>query len=64
MARLPHHKVRKSSRASYRVGAKDDGYTEFHGMDRDVMLKSLNVLVRRNKAQVFGSEDEKGVKFF
>lgn len=37
---------------------------EFHGMDSDVMLKSLNVLVKSGKAQIFGNEDEKGVKFF
>ncbi|GAM41582.1 ESCRT-II complex component [Talaromyces pinophilus] len=37
---------------------------EFHGMDSDVMLKSLNVLVKSGKAQVFGNDDEKGVKFF
>ena len=37
---------------------------EFHGMDPDVMLKSLNVLVKRGKAQVFGSDDQPGVKFF
>jgi ESCRT-II complex subunit VPS25 len=33
-------------------------------MDLDVMLKSLNVLVKRGKAQVFGNEDQQGVKFF
>ncbi|EAW10657.1 ESCRT-II subunit protein VPS25 [Aspergillus clavatus NRRL 1] len=37
---------------------------EWHGMDTDVMLKSLNVLVKRGKAQVFGSEGQEGVKFF
>ncbi|KAF4214940.1 hypothetical protein CNMCM8980_008831 [Aspergillus fumigatiaffinis] len=37
---------------------------EWHGMDADVMLKSLNVLVKRGKAQVFGSEGQEGVKFF
>lgn len=39
-------------------------FAEFHGMDLDVMLKSLNVLVKRGKAQVFGHEDQQGVKFF
>ncbi|KAI9827565.1 MAG: hypothetical protein M1832_004915 [Thelocarpon impressellum] len=38
--------------------------TEFYGMDRDVLLKSLGVLVKRGKAQVFGQEDQQGVKFF
>ena len=37
---------------------------EFHGMDPDVLQKSLHVLVRRGKAQVFGNEDQQGVKFF
>ncbi|KAH2306036.1 hypothetical protein KXV64_008916 [Aspergillus fumigatus] len=37
---------------------------EWHGMDADVMLKSLNILVKRGKAQVFGSEGQEGVKFF
>ncbi|PIG85522.1 ESCRT-II complex component (Vps25) [Aspergillus arachidicola] len=37
---------------------------EWHGMDVDVMMKSLNVLVKRGKAQVFGSEGQEGVKFF
>lgn len=38
--------------------------SEFHGMDPDVMLRSLNVLVKRGKAQVFGAEGQEGVKFF
>ena len=33
-------------------------------MDLEVLVKSLNVLVKRGKAQVFGEEDQKGVKFF
>ena len=37
---------------------------EFHGMDREVLQRSLGILVKRGKAQVFGSEDEQGVKFF
>ncbi|KAJ5190786.1 uncharacterized protein N7498_009771 [Penicillium cinerascens] len=37
---------------------------EFHGMDNDAMLKALNVLVKRGKAQVFGGEGQEGVKFF
>ena len=40
------------------------GLPEFHGMDNEAMLKSLNVLVKRGKAQVFGSEGSEGVKFF
>ena len=38
--------------------------SEWHGMDPDVMFKSLNVLVKRGKAQIFGSEGQEGVKFF
>ncbi|KAJ5595373.1 uncharacterized protein N7459_001581 [Penicillium hispanicum] len=34
------------------------------GIASDVMLKALNVLVKRGKAQVFGSEGQEGVKFF
>ena len=37
---------------------------EFHGMDPEVMLRSLSILVKRGKAQVFGSEGQEGVKFF
>ncbi|KAH8697496.1 putative ESCRT-II complex component [Talaromyces proteolyticus] len=37
---------------------------EFHDMDPEVMLKALNILVKRGKAQIFGGDDEKGVKFF
>jgi len=37
---------------------------EFHSMDPEVLQKSLAVLVKRGKAQIFGSEDQEGVKFF
>lgn len=37
---------------------------EFRGMDPDLLQKSLNVLVKRGKAQVFGTDDQRGVKFF
>ncbi|KAL4936654.1 hypothetical protein BDV06DRAFT_233237 [Aspergillus oleicola] len=37
---------------------------EWHGMDTEVMMRSLNVLVKQGKAQVFGSEGQEGVKFF
>lgn len=37
---------------------------EFHGMDAALLQKSLQVLVKRGRAQVFGSEDSLGVKFF
>ncbi|KAI9674550.1 MAG: hypothetical protein M1817_001888 [Caeruleum heppii] len=38
--------------------------TEFHGMDTEVMQRSLGVLVKKGKAQVFGSDDQQGVKFY
>lgn len=37
---------------------------EFHGMDQEILQRSLNILVKRGKAQVFGIEDQQGVKFF
>lgn len=37
---------------------------DFHGMDAELFHRSLAVLVKRGKAQVFGSEDQQGVKFF
>lgn len=37
---------------------------EFFGMDMDLLLRSLNVSVKRGKAQVFGGEGSEGVKFF
>lgn len=37
---------------------------DFHSMDTELFRRSLNVLVKRGKAQVFGSEDQQGVKFF
>ncbi|KAI0459113.1 ESCRT-II complex subunit-domain-containing protein [Xylaria acuta] len=38
--------------------------TEFHGLDPELLQKALQVLVKRNKAQIFGQEDQLGVKFF
>lgn len=37
---------------------------EFHGMDMELLQRSLQVLVKRGKAQIFGGEDQQGVKFF
>jgi ESCRT-II complex subunit VPS25 len=37
---------------------------EFHGMDPELLQKALAILVKRGKAQVFGQEDQQGVKFF
>lgn len=36
---------------------------EFHGMDMEVLQKSLNILGKKGKAQVFGEADQQGVKF-
>lgn len=41
-----------------------DLHSEFHGMDVELLQRSLNVLVKKGKAQIFGSEDQQGVKFF
>lgn len=37
---------------------------EFYGLDVELLQKSLNTLVKKGKAQVFGTEDQQGVKFF
>jgi ESCRT-II complex subunit VPS25 len=37
---------------------------EFHGLDSRILQLSLNTLVKKGKAQVFGTEDQQGVKFF
>jgi hypothetical protein len=49
---------------SVEFGRLVDFMAEFHGMDPEVLQKALNVLVKRGKAQVFGQEDQQGVKFF
>ncbi|KAI1336991.1 ESCRT-II complex, vps25 subunit [Xylariaceae sp. FL0016] len=38
--------------------------TEFFGLDPEILQKALQVLVKRGKAQIFGQEDQQGVKFF
>ncbi|TGJ81740.1 hypothetical protein E0Z10_g7006, partial [Xylaria hypoxylon] len=43
---------------------EDTSGTEFHGLDLDLLQKALQVLVKRNKAQIFGQEDQLGIKFF
>lgn len=37
---------------------------EFWGMDAELLMRCLQVCVKRGKAQVFGSEGSEGVKFF
>ncbi|KAK1251929.1 hypothetical protein MKX07_007408 [Trichoderma sp. CBMAI-0711] len=44
--------------------ANANNFLEFHGMDNLVLMKALNILVKQGKAQIFGSEDSLGVKFF
>lgn len=39
-------------------------WIEFHGMDPELLQRALSILVKRGKAQVFGQEDQQGVKFF
>ena len=37
---------------------------EFYGIDQALLVKAMQVLVKRGKAQLFGqTEDEMGVKF-
>ncbi|KAI1632692.1 ESCRT-II complex, vps25 subunit [Biscogniauxia mediterranea] len=43
---------------------EDTRGTEFYGLDPDILQKALQVLVKRGKAQIFGHEDQQGVKFF
>ncbi|KAF2761817.1 ESCRT-II complex, vps25 subunit [Pseudovirgaria hyperparasitica] len=37
---------------------------EWRGMDEELMVKSLQILVKRGRAQVFGGDGQLGVKFF
>jgi len=37
---------------------------EFYGLDTELLRKSLNTLVKKGKAQVFGADDQQGIKFF
>ena len=51
----------------YELHSGDDTVNEeFHGIDINVLLKALQALEKRGKAQVFTAEDpaEVGVKFF
>lgn len=41
-----------------------NGRPDFHGMDPDLFQRSLTILANKGRAQVFGSEDQLGVKFF
>lgn len=36
----------------------------FHGMDIEVLRRSLVSLVKKGRAQIFGGEGQEGVKFF
>jgi len=37
---------------------------EWRDMDEGLLRKVLNALVKRGKAQIFGQEENAGVKFF
>ncbi|KAF2401177.1 putative vacuolar protein-sorting-associated protein [Trichodelitschia bisporula] len=37
---------------------------EFYGIDRELLHRSLQILVKKGKAQIFGQEDQLGIKFF
>ena len=37
---------------------------DFRGLDMEVLRKSLDTLVKKGKAQVFGQDDQQGVKFY
>lgn len=37
---------------------------DFHGMDEVLLQRSVQVLVKRGRAQVFGESGSEGVKFF
>ena len=39
-------------------------WVEFHNVDAEIFAKAMASLVKRGKAQVFGDEDSRGVKFF
>ena len=41
-----------------------DKETDFHGMDLELLQKTLQILVKRGKAQIFRTSGEQGVKFF
>ena len=44
------------------IEGDDSAGRDFHGMDPDVLKKALDVLVKKGRAEVFGTE-ELGVKF-
>ena len=37
---------------------------EWAGMDEEMIQAALSVLVKNRKAQMFGAEGERGIKFF
>lgn len=58
--RLRYHKVCGSQTSWDAVLTQ----SEFHGMDPELLQKALSILVKRGKAQIFGQEDQQGIKFF
>ena len=45
-------------------GIETNRILDFHGIDPDILQKSLSILMKRGKAQLFGSENGQGIKFF
>ena len=49
----------------YELAEGEDTKSEvFYGMNMEALQKSLVILVKKGKAQVFGTEGQEGVKFF
>ena len=46
------------------TGRAEVSRIEFYGMDVELLRKALQVLVKRGKAQIFGTDDQQGVKIF
>lgn len=60
---LHSHTLPHAESISGRIKAYQN-LSELHGLDTEILLKALNILVKRGKAQIFGQEESQGVKFF
>lgn len=40
-----------------------DSVTEFWGLDQELLVKAVGVLVKKGRAQTLGGEENLGVKF-
>ncbi|KAG8533348.1 uncharacterized protein KY384_002131 [Bacidia gigantensis] len=45
-------------------GTVEQGMLNFHDMDPELFAKAMQFLIKKGKAQVFGDEDSRGIKFF